>query len=251
MIRQIYTMQDLPLEDLQKIGLAGPGRLDLDEDDLQALLSGRRTDMLRLENLEMGEVRILALDVKLSLKPDKDGVPRLMLHPIYREPKVPGFLTDTQADMLEKGKLVNLQKIIADKEGQPKVVLVEFDKDTNEFIVTDTEKILSPEEINGIPLSAEQKQRYRKGKEVETADGTTIQYSGTDKQGIRSDKLALIASIIIDGGISYVLYKGLHALFGKKQDHEPGRNYNQALADMQRSNDSRQQQSDYIQTMSR
>jgi len=144
------------------------------------------------------------------------------------------FLTDTQAEMLEKGEVPNLQQMIFDGEGNPREVLIEFDKDTNEFVVTDTERIQAPDEINDIPLTAEQKKRYMKGEEVETQDGTTIQYSGTEKQGIRSDKLALIASILIDGGISYLLYKGLHALYGKKQDQEHGANYQQALKNRQK-----------------
>ncbi len=234
MIKQIYNIQDLPVGDLERIGLAKNGIVMLDHDDLTALLSGRRTDMLRLENLKTDGLQIPALDAKLSLKPDAEGKLQLLLHPIYREPEVPAFLTDTQAEMLEKGEVPNLQQMIFDGEGNPREVLIEFDKDTNEFVVTDTERIQAPDEINDIPLTAEQKKRYMKGEEVETQDGTTIQYSGTEKQGIRSDKLALIASILIDGGISYLLYKGLHALYGKKQDQEHGANYQQALKNRQK-----------------
>jgi hypothetical protein len=234
MKKQIYTLQDLPMEELQKLGLAKNGRIEMDEDDVEAMLSGRRTDMLRLEKLTIDGLRIDLLDAKLSLKPNAEGAPGLLLHPIYREPEVPQFLDDTQAQMLEKGDVPNIPMTIIGDDGKPKEVLVEFDKDTNEFVVTDTERVLSPEEINGIPLTAEQKEKYRKGKAVETTDGTTIQYSGTEKQGIRSDKLALVASVLIDGGISYVLYKGLHALFGKKQDKEAGKNFEKAFAEFQK-----------------
>ena len=140
--------------------------------------------------------------------------------------------------MLEKGDIVNLQKMIFDDEGHAKEVLVEFDKDTKEFIITDTEKIQAPGRVNGVPLTEEQKEKYRKGKEVQVdQDGTTLQYSGTEKQGMRSDKLALIASILIDGGVSYMLYKGLNALFGQKEEKDAkrgvGKNYNEALKNMQ------------------
>jgi hypothetical protein len=49
--------------------------------------------------------------------------------------------------------------------------------------------------------------------------------------------LALIASILIDGGLSYAVYKGLNALFNKERDQKeaeiqsPG--YMNALADME------------------
>lgn len=229
MIRQIYNMQDLPMADLQRIGLAKNGRLEIDQHDLKALLSGRRTDMLRLENLQADGIQIPALDAKLSLRTNKSGALELLVHPIYRDIEPPYYLTAEEAEMLEKGEAVNIDKIITDKDGKSKEVLIEFDPDTNEFIITDTEQILAPEEVNGIPLTAEQKERYRKGKEVETDDGATIQYSAKDKQGIRSDKLALIASILIDGGVSYMLFKGLNALFNKPQKKEPGSNYQNML----------------------
>ena len=221
------------MEDLEQLGLVKNGKLLLTKDDLTALLSGRRTDMLRLKELEMDGIAIKELDAKLSLNLNKDGSVGLLLHPIYREPDVPQFLDDTQAEMLEKDEVPNLRFTINGDDGKPKDVLVEYDKDTNEFIVMDTDRIQAPDEVNSKPLTEEQKKKYRKGEEVETADGTTIQYSATAKQGIRSDKLALVASILIDGGVSYMLYKGLHALFGKEQDRAPGKNYNEALKKMQ------------------
>lgn len=53
---------------------------------------------------------------------------------------------------------------------------------------------------------------------MELADKTRLNYSGTDVNGIRSNRLALVASILIDGGLSYMLYKGLNAAFGEKHD---------------------------------
>ena len=53
-----------------------------------------------------------------------------------------------------------------DKDSKTKEVLVEFDKDTKEFIITDTERIIVPEGINSLPSMAEQREQYRKGKEV-------------------------------------------------------------------------------------
>jgi Protein of unknown function (DUF4099)/Protein of unknown function (DUF3945) len=236
MTQQIYQERDVPWKELQQIGLFKNGSLNLDEDDLKAMLSGRRTEMLRLENLNTEGLHIPSLDAKLSLRLDEDGVLELLVHPIYREAEVPQYLTDDEANALERGEAVNVQKFVFDDKGDSKEILVEFDKDTNEFIITDTEKIIVPEMVNNEKLSAEQKERYRKGKRVELADGTTFQYSGTNSKGMSADKLALVASILIDGGISYILYKGLHALFGEKQDKAKASDYNKgyydALADM-------------------
>nr|WP_294791039.1 DUF4099 domain-containing protein [uncultured Mucilaginibacter sp.] len=231
MIRQIFERQELPMEELQKLGLADGAQLHLDEDDLNALLAGRRTDMLRLENLDRDGLHIPALDAKLSLRRRESGALELLAHPIYKQPDPPSFLTDTEAGQLENGEAVNVLKTIPDGEGDKRDVLVEFDKDTNEFIVVNTDQVTVPEEINGKPLTPEQKERYRKGKEVTVDDGTTIQYSAKDKQAVRSDRLALIASVLIDGGVSYMLYKGLNALFNRPQ-REPGNSFHQTLASL-------------------
>jgi hypothetical protein len=220
MNKQIYDEQFLPMGELATIGLVKKGRLLLDEDDLQALLSGKRTDMLRLENLNFEGLHIDQLDTKLSLRENEQGALELLLHPIYREVEAPNYLTKDEAGKLERGEEVNIEKFITDEEGKSKVILVEFDKDTNEFIVTDTGQILTPDAVNGMKLTAEQKEKYKKGKEVEMPDGTQFQYTAVKKEGLRSNKLHLIASIVMDGGISYALYRILHGLFGKERDEK-------------------------------
>jgi len=96
---------------------------------------------------------------------------------------------------------------------------------------------LAPDMVNGEFLTAAQKENYRKGKEAQLADRTRFSYSGTDTHGIRSNKIALVASILIDGGLSFVVYQGLNALFNQKHDPKeanklsPG--YFNALKDME------------------
>lgn len=220
MIKQLYKEQDLPYGDLQKIGLAENGALKLNDDDRRALLSGRRTAMLRLENLSSDGLHIPQLDAKLSLKPDPLGDLGLLVHPIYRQAQQLPFLTGTETEQLEKGEVPNIEKMIFDDEHNAREVLVEFDRETGEFVVTDQARILAPDQVNGQRLSLEQKERYRKGKEVELADGTVLQYSATEKKGMRSNKLALIASVLVDGGLSFALYHGLNHLFGEKKHRQ-------------------------------
>jgi len=220
MIKQMYTEEALPLSDLIKIGLADENGPKLEKDDLAALLSGRRTQMLRLENLVSDGLRIRQMDAKLSLKPNGEGSLDLLVHPIYKQAQYLSFLTGSESEKLEKGTVPNIEKSIFDDEGHLKDMLIEFDKETNEFIVTDEARILVPDRINGQYLSLDQKERYRKGKEVELEDGTKVQFSATDKNGVRSNKLMFVASMLMDGGLSFVLYKGLNYLFGDKKHHK-------------------------------
>jgi hypothetical protein len=237
MTQQTFSEQEIPLLEFEKIGMAQNGRLNLHDEDIRALLSGNRTGMLRLNNLLADDIHIEALDAKLSLKQTEDGKAALLVHPIYRRPEYPSFLTEEQAQKLEKGETENVVHFKFDDDGNPRDLLIEFDKETNEFIITDTAKILVPDMVNSEYLSLEQKERYRKGKTVELADGTSFQYTATDRHAVRSNKMMLIASLLIDGGLSFILYKGLNALFNKKRDEKEaaknGKGYNLAYENMQ------------------
>ncbi len=215
-----FNEKQLPLADLERIGLATGGQLLLNVDDMKALLSGRRTGLLHLENLEAENIKIKAIDAKISLHTNPDGNTDMLIHPIYRKPATPDFLDDNEARELEKGEVANVVKVTTDNKGNKKEVLVEYDKETREFIVSDTELILTPDMVNNEFLTAAQKENYRKGKEVQLADRTRFAYSEVDTHGIRSNKIALVASILVDGGLSYMVYKGLNALFNQKRDEK-------------------------------
>lgn len=233
----IFQENDLPVKDLETIGLASGGQLLLNVDDLKALLSGRRTSLMELHDLETDTIKIKSINAKISLKPNEKGQLDLLIHPIYRDAEIPDLLTNNEALQLQKGEVGSVLRIALDNHGQKKEMLVEYDPETKEFIVSDTEKILAPDMVNNEFLTPAQKEAYRKGKEVQIADGTKFNYSGTDYHGIRANKLALVASILIDGGLSYMVYKGLNALFNQKRDQKsaeklsPG--YHQAIKDIE------------------
>jgi hypothetical protein len=232
-----FHEDDLPIKDLETIGLAAGGQLLFNVDDLKALLSGRRTSLLELRDLETDNIKIKSINAKISLKLNEYGKLDLLIHPIYRKAPTPDFLNETEATQLRKGEVASLLMITLDNHGTKKEMLVEYDPETKEYIISDTEKILVPDMVNNEFLTQAQKENYRKGKEVQIADGTKLNYSGTDHHGIRSNKLALIASILIDGGLSYMVYKGLNAIFNQKHELKtaeklsPG--YYQAIKDIE------------------
>jgi hypothetical protein len=233
----IYNETELPMQDLETIGLAAGGQVLLNEDDLKALLSGRRTGMQQLQNLEAENIKIRSMDAKVSVRRAPSGKTELVIHPVYRKPATPDMLEDFEAAQLEKGEIASLLKVTRDPKGNAKEVLIEYDPDTREFIVSDTEKIMAPDMVNGEFLTAAQKENYRKGKEVKIPDGTRFNYSAADPKGMRSNKIALIASILIDGGLTYFAYRALNAIFGQKRDEKEveklSAGYYNALRDMQ------------------
>jgi hypothetical protein len=239
MIKGLFHPDDLDLHEFSEIGLARDGHILLEKDDLQALLDGQRTGMVELKDLFFADFHIQSLKAKLSLEKDEaTGKPAVLIHPLYIRTEPPRYLTGTDIEKLETGSIPNVEKRFTDKRGRSKDVLVEFDPETNEYIVTDISQVFTPDIVNGEHLSAEQKERYRRGKIVELEDGTRFQYAGTEREGIRANKIALIASILIDGGISFILYQGLNALFGEKHDSRAAQlsdGYRKAFSDMKMS----------------
>ena len=234
MIQEIFEEEDIPIAEFENIGLSKDGRISLGEHDLKALLSGGRTEMLRLQGLEDGDIKIMNVDAKLSLRRNDEGGLDLLLHPVYREIMLPAYLTDEEAEELAAGELSTINKTI-EIDGVKKEVLIEFDKDTREFVVTDTERILVPDLVNNETLTADQKIRFKKGKAIELQDGARLRYSATSTDGLRANRLHLIVSLLMDGGITYLLYKGLKALSTKKEDQpteDYSKGYYQALEDM-------------------
>lgn len=51
---------------------------------------------------------------------------------------------------------------------------------------------------------------------VELPDGTQFQFSTTDRKGIRSNRNGLVLSVLLDGGLSYLLFTGIGRMLGKK-----------------------------------
>lgn len=76
--------------------------------------------------------------------------------------------------------------------------------------------------VNGKTLSEKQLQQLRKGKEVKLDDETTIQLSpkaDNDKKLSSSVKALLITSVMIDGGITFMLIKGIQKLAKMQEDN--------------------------------
>ena len=234
MRQEVFEEEDIPLPEFEHLGLSKDGLLNLGEHDLKALLSGGRTELLHLTNLVDDDVKIMNLDAKLSLKRNEQGGLDLLIHPVYRRMMTPAYVSDEEAEKLASGELSTLNKTV-EIGGRKREVLIEFDKDTQEFVITDAERILAPDFVNNEELTPEQKRRFKKGQEVELPDGTRFRYSATAAAGMRSNRLHLIASLLVDGGLSYILYKGLKALSNKKEDkvtEDYSRGYFHALEDM-------------------
>lgn len=212
-----FKENHLPLEDLEKIGLFKNGKILLEKEDIDALLSGRRTELVNLYNLKADGFVIEQLDAKLSIELDLEHKVILRIHPVYIEPQLHPLLLPHEAELLQNGKIGNLQKTYQDG-GQQKALQFEYDPETREFLSYDPAKVSAPLTVNGETLTNKQKQDFRNGSLVKLADGTKLQYRAADRKGVLSDRPVLVLSVLFEGGISYLLIRGIRNLFNK---HEP------------------------------
>ncbi|MDQ0965440.1 hypothetical protein QFZ20_000843 [Flavobacterium sp. W4I14] len=226
------NVRDLPFEDLRELGLYREGDITLPKKDIDALLSGMRTGLVKLNDINRDGIEIKEMSVKLSLAKNAEGKSELLVHPVYKQSNVPSIISREEGDDLLTGLKANLIKETTEN-GQQKKLMVEYDWDTREFIVTDTSRLRVPDMVNGMLLTPYQKERFSSGRQIEMPDGTTFQASSTTPDGIRSNRLALVVSLLMDGGISYLLLTGLKAMVGDRgllpQKDERNENYHKAL----------------------
>lgn len=253
MKKEIFSERELPMAELEKIGLAQKGKLLITDENKTALLAGRRTNLIRLQNLKDENVQIGEMEAKISLYRNLEGKLELRAHPVYHQPVFPVDLTDLEAEMLEKGQMSPIYKKIKDGDEPAKDYLFEFDPETREYIKTDTGKIQSPDLVNNETLTPEQKKAFSKGEEVELSDDTKFRYTGVDVHPIRANKAPLVASILLDGGISYLMYQSIRSLMGVRQNQREvlySEGYQKALEDMKAAEQqSKKQNSDVLMSL--
>lgn len=114
--------------------------------------------------------------------------------------------------------------------------VIEYDPQTRQFMDYDPKKLKVPEQINGENLSAEKKRKLKEGEVITLADGTQVQIRTSDKNGLRSNRGFLVLSILMDGGLSYLLVTGIARLVGIKsqEDKSYSRGYIEALREVEK-----------------
>lgn len=182
-----FRIEDLPKDDLSRLGLINVGndQLNLADLDLHALLSGNRTGILRCRNVSDDSQTIQELDIRLSIVEGRQGS-ELRIHPIYKAGRIPEFLSSDLGNKLQMGSIAN---VFTSVNGVTKII--EYDDITREYVVSSPERIVVPHMINGEVLSEEQKRDFREGKIISTVEGTAVCFSGVDENMLKSNKSAL------------------------------------------------------------
>lgn len=225
----------LPMQDLKLFGIFKDGKFTIPEDQVRALQEGKMTDVVELKDLKGKDVHIDSLPARLSIVRGTDGNPSLRIDPVYRSPNSHPQLSTEEKNRLLREELANIRKNYVDRDGNVRTEIIAYDKNTLQFMSHDPRSVQAPEAVNNEKLTAEQKRKFKEGETVNLADGTRFQFSTTDRKGIRSNRNELVVSILLDGGISYLLLTGLGRMLGKKSTEEQSysKGYQEGLKTMQ------------------
>ncbi|MEX2513475.1 MAG: DUF4099 domain-containing protein [Cyclobacteriaceae bacterium] len=225
----------LPLNDLKLFGIYKDGKFTIPEEQVTALRQGRMTDVVELKNLKGKDVHIENLPARLSIVRGADGNPSLRIDPVYRSPNSHPRLSDGEKDRLIRGEAANIKKDFVDRDGNVRSEIIAYDRETKQFMGYDPRTVPAPEAVNNQQLTAEQKRKYKEGETVELADGTRFQHDTADPKGIRSNRNGLLLSVVLDGGISYLLITGVRRMLGAKSSEEQSysKGYQEGLKKMQ------------------
>lgn len=226
----------LPLAELEKLGLYRDEELLLSQEDVEALRSGRRTGLVSMTDIKIEGFQIDQLDAKLSVVKEWDNTPTLKIHPIYKQAQRHPLLLATEADMLENNLMSSISKTYNNPPAKSKTYIIEYDPETREFIAYDPKQVTAPHKVNGETLSKKQKDDFRNGTVVTLSDGTKLQYKATESKGVLSDRNALLFSVLIDGGISYLLIRGIRHLLNSNKAQADGQTpaFQKAYAEMEK-----------------
>ncbi|WP_308004570.1 hypothetical protein [uncultured Chryseobacterium sp.] len=128
------------------------------------------------------------------------------------------------ADEKELAKFDNVFIInpFKEKNKQFQSRIFELDKKDNTIKDVDTTKY-ELKNVNGHNISEKQLQQLRKGKELKLDDETTIQISPASKNEAKlsaSSKSLLILSLATDGGLSFLIIKGIQKLARMQEENQ-------------------------------
>lgn len=226
----------LPMKDLEIFGVIKNGKFTIPEREVNALKNGGMTDIVELTDLKGKDIFIEKLPARLSIVRREDGNPALRIDPVYWEPNLHPSLNDSERNQLVRKELANIKKSYVDKEGNIQTEIIEYDQRTKQFLSYNPREIKAPQSVNGQELDPQQKKKYKEGETVLLADGTAFQLSLAAPKGLRSNKSGLVLSVLLDGGLSYLLITGVQKLLGKqsKEDKVYSEGYLQAIKEVQK-----------------
>jgi hypothetical protein len=247
-----FSLEEIPEAQLKMLGLSKQDMLRLPTVTLNSLLNGERTSLLRLDNVQVGEQRMI-LDAKLSLIRDMKGEVKMMFHPINHELQNKYSLSMQEIKHLSDKEGNSVMKSEIGKDGKKNEYLYFLDQITNETVRINPKNLHAPDLINGKTLSEQDKENLVSGKEIKLGknhykiDPTTEigirETSGEDINELKfgklkygSKNLMIDAALLISGAGNIIILEHLIRMMynnfvdkQKKEQQEALKNRNNSI----------------------
>lgn len=153
-----FKESDIPYQDFAKLGYTREKIMSLPKDELEQLLSGKRTSLMTINKID-GIEQDVNIKAKFSLKRDLDGNVKLMVHPVNESIKNDIHLTTHEINKLKEG--INIVKKIDDEK-----YMIQLDRDNNELLKVKAKDINIPTHIGNIELSSNQREHLKQGNPI-------------------------------------------------------------------------------------
>jgi hypothetical protein len=167
------TISNLPFSQFEALGLDKKDVLALPSLTLEALLSGKRSQLMSFNRVQLGNGLTLSnLAGRLGLEKQANGNYNLRIfsYQAASPEEVEGTeLSKEQITLLKSPENPVLRMNARDKAGFSKELLVQYDRQLNDFAVRPLEA--GPHQLNGHALSERQRSDFALGKTVRTPDG--------------------------------------------------------------------------------
>lgn len=127
--------------------------------------------------------------------------------PIFKDDKVIGFEEKT----VQRNNFL-ISEYDKTKDLRNSNILIEYDENRKSFNILDANKIPLIEAINGQELTEQDNSDLKQGKEILLENDIKLKASPNSPALFESNKKLLIASILLDGGMSFLLIKGFQLM---------------------------------------
>lgn len=161
----IFLSNEIPYDELEKIGLSKSHFLDLPTDILDRLLTGRLSSIMRLIMEKDGEK--YSFLAKIAFKKKDDRV-KLLIYPVLKEIPNEINLSDSEIEILKSGGVV--KKKVVDEEGKSLLSYIQLDAEINNLISVPIRSVYIPQTIGGIELNKEELKSIKDGQVIELKD---------------------------------------------------------------------------------
>lgn len=180
-----FKREEIPLDDMQALGLHDGKSLLLDNTQLENLLSGNITQFIQLNNVKIENDNTVSLDAKLSLRRKPDGSAGLFIHPIYKDLKHHPDLSPEENQAFAKGGVYSKTTAAYGKIVSHGEAPFEFDEGNKESYYIELEKQNGEKKfVWGIGLkSALESSRHEIGDQVQLSVTGKELVKTQDKKG--------------------------------------------------------------------